>query len=63
MYPNLYKRLKTQKEDLIEFWTRTKIITDKNIIRAFKEIGRERFLTDDQISYAYDDKADRKSVV
>lgn len=43
------------KESLINYWQKSKLITDKKIITAFKKIPRENFLPEDLKKQAYDD--------
>ncbi len=46
-----------EKSDLVDFWTRDKIITDRNVIRAFKAVPREKFVPMAFIHEAYGDYA------
>lgn len=46
-----------EKSDLVDFWTRDKIITDKNVIRAFKAVPREKFVPKAFLHEAYGDYA------
>ena len=43
------------KESLINYWQKSKLITDKKIITAFKKILRENFLPEDLKKQSYDD--------
>lgn len=43
------------KQKLIDFWLTNKIITDKRVIKAFKELNREKFIKKEYLSEAYSD--------
>ncbi len=43
------------KESLIKYWQKYKVITDKEVIAAFKKLPRENFLPEDLKKQAYDD--------
>ena len=45
------------KKDLIEYWTRNKIITDNNLIKDFTKIQREKFVLKEYKDDAYSDIA------
>ena len=45
----------TSKQDLLEFWTKSKIITDKKLLSAFKKIPRENFIPESMKEEAYED--------
>lgn len=44
-----------QKDALIDYWLKNKIITDKRLIKAFEEIKRENFITKEFLDEAYGD--------
>lgn len=46
-----------RKEDLVEFWVTNKIVTDQNVIRAFKAVPRELFVPKAFLHEAYGDYA------
>jgi len=46
-----------EKSDLVDFWTRDRIITAKNVIRAFKATPREKFVPKAFLHEAYGDYA------
>ncbi|MBD3362079.1 protein-L-isoaspartate(D-aspartate) O-methyltransferase [Candidatus Woesearchaeota archaeon] len=43
------------KSDLIKQWTKLKIITDKNVLNAFKKVKREDFVVKEYLKEAYED--------
>jgi len=43
------------KQELIKYWTNSKIITDKRLIEAFRAIPREEFILDELVNEAYGD--------
>jgi len=43
------------KEDLIDYWKKSKIVTDSKLIKAFEDTPREKFVREDDIEDAYDD--------
>jgi len=43
------------KEDLIQYWRKSKIITDSKLIDAFRDTPREKFVLEEDIDDAYDD--------
>jgi len=44
-----------QKEYLIEYWKKTKLVKDEKLLKAFKEIRRENFILPEHIDQAYAD--------
>jgi len=44
------------KEDLVKYWTKNKIITDRKLIEAFRNIPREKFVKKEFLDEAYDDQ-------
>ncbi len=43
------------KENLINYWKKTKLITDKRVLAAFEKIEREDFVLDEYKKQAYED--------
>ena len=43
------------KSSLIKQWTKLKIITDKNVLNAFKKVKREDFVVKEYLKEAYED--------
>lgn len=43
------------KEALINYWQKSKLVTDERVITAFKKIPRENFLPEDLKKQSYDD--------
>lgn len=43
------------KQDLVEYWERSKLIKDTRLIRAFKKIPRENFILQEDLVKAYRD--------
>ncbi|MCK4522281.1 MAG: protein-L-isoaspartate O-methyltransferase, partial [Nanoarchaeota archaeon] len=43
------------KNRLIEYWERSGLIKDNNVLKAFKEVPREEFVLDELIREAYSD--------
>ncbi len=43
------------KQQLLDYWKKQKIITDKNLLKAFAEIDREKFILPEYLIEAYDD--------
>jgi protein-L-isoaspartate(D-aspartate) O-methyltransferase len=43
------------KDDLAEYWIKSKIITDDKLIKAFEDTPREKFVKEEDIDDAYDD--------
>lgn len=43
------------KQELVKYWTNSKIITDKRLIEAFKAIPREEFILGESLNEAYGD--------
>lgn len=48
---------KEQKEALIKYWTDFSIITNNEVIEAFRKVKRENFMTPEYKKYAYVDNA------
>lgn len=44
------------KRDLVKYWTKNKIITDRKLIEAFRKIPRENFVKKEFLEEAYDDQ-------
>src|SRR3990167_4895749 len=44
-----------QKDALIDYWLKNKVITDQRLIKAFQEVKRENFITKEFINEAYGD--------
>src|SRR3989344_5985324 len=47
---------KQMKQSLINYWLKSKTITNKKVINAFKKIPRENFLPKTLKEYAYEDR-------
>ncbi|HIH43136.1 TPA: protein-L-isoaspartate(D-aspartate) O-methyltransferase [Candidatus Woesearchaeota archaeon] len=43
------------KQQLIDYWQKDKIITDKNLLKAFAIVDREKFILPEYLEEAYDD--------
>ena len=43
------------KQELVKYWTNSKIITDKRLIEAFKAVPREEFILGESLNEAYGD--------
>lgn len=43
------------KQGLVDYWLRSKIITDKRLIKAFKAVPREKFIKGKNLKEAYGD--------
>lgn len=44
-----------RKEELIDYWIKSGLVTDRRLIRAFKSVPRERFIHSHQTGEAYGD--------
>src|SRR3989338_6739532 len=43
------------KQQLIDYWQKDKIVTDKNLLKAFSGVDREKFILPEYLEEAYDD--------
>ncbi len=48
---------KEQKESLMKYWVDNGIITNQDVLRAFRKVKRENFMTDEHRNYSYSDNA------
>jgi len=50
-----FQLLIIMKQHLLEYWKKTKLITDKRVLAAFERIDREDFVLDEYKKQAYED--------
>lgn len=43
------------KQQLLDYWQKSKIITDKALLKAFAKVDREKFILSEYLEEAYDD--------
>lgn len=47
--------MRPSKKELIDYWKKTKMVTDRRVLKAFEDVKREDFVPDGELDYAYGD--------